>query len=502
MMPMLSTLKRIGLVLLCTLFPATVAAGVAPIAVFPLRDLSLGGNGVNLPFTQYLASRLAETGSEISSLDTIISFMANNRIRVAGQLETYHIKLVQEELGAAFILLGTITQAKENPTPSVGLTLNLIRTDDARTIWSYVGAISSADIQTILGVGDIKSVAGLEMVLGNDIMARWPGEIVNREQQTTISIDSIVLEPEHLSPGGEIYCAVSFRNIWQEGRAPRIFFKADDQFHAASLLPGSNTYAASWIVGEKDGRYPVTLILEWPFYGRTETVPLGFYIVDGAPPLVDVNLKGESMAGDPPIFTGEVTVVPQLLIRKPIVRWRIAFQTDTGIVLALQEGSGNLPEWFTWEGILGEFERPQGLYKVILDVWDESGNMGSATKQFELNRTIPMVAITAEKKEQEMVLDLQPDSKVPLAFWRLEMWSEEGKLLKTAEGSELPAQVKIDLPTNGEDQKIEGILMMGDVLGHKTQKEIKGLFPPAGQETDEETDKEAPLGTETWVEDF
>jgi hypothetical protein len=142
------------------------------------------------------------------------------------------------------------------------------------------------------------------------------------------------------------------------------------------------------------------------------------------------------------------------------------------------------------------------LYKVILDVWDESGNMGSATKQFELNRTIPMVAITAEKKEQEMLLDLQPDSKVPLAFWRLEMWSEEGKLLKTAEGSELPAQVKIDLPTNGEDQKIEGILMMGDVLGHKTQKEIKGLFPPAGQETDEETDKEAPLGTETWVEDF
>jgi TolB-like protein len=502
MMSMQSILQRIGLVLLCVFFPATVAAGIAPIAVFPLRDLSLGGNGINIPLTQYLASRLAENGSEVINLETIISFMANNRIRTSGQLETFHIKQVQEELGAAFILLGTVTQAKEIPIPSLGLTLNLIRTDDARTIWSYVGAVSGADIQTILGIADIKSIAGLEIVLGNDIMTRWPGEIVNREQVSSVSIDSIVLEPQNLSPGGEIYCSVTFRNIWQAGRAPRVFFKADDQIHAASLRPGSNTYEASWVVGDRDGRYAVTLILEWPFYGRIETVPLGFYVVDGAPPLLNVDLKGEQMQGDPPIFTGDVTVVPSLLIRKPIDRWRITFKTDTDIVLALQEGKGDLPEWFTWEGVLGDFDKPQGLYKVVLDVWDEAGNIGSATKEFELNRSIPSVTITAEKKEQEMVLDLQRDSKLPLAFWRLEMWSEEGKLLKAAEGRELPAQVKIDLPANSENQNIEGLLMMGDVLGHKTQKEIKGLLPVDGQETEKETEKGTKPGTQTWVEDF
>ena len=110
----------------------TSTAAAAPIAFFPLQDLSQGLNGINIPFTRYLAKRIDESGTGVFNFETIIAFMANNRIRSSGQLETYYINLVRQELGAAYVLLGTVTQNKEQPNLSLGVTLNLVRTSDAR----------------------------------------------------------------------------------------------------------------------------------------------------------------------------------------------------------------------------------------------------------------------------------------------------------------------------------------------------------------------------------
>ena len=293
------------------MLPTIASAASAPVAVFPLLNISQGPNGIDIPFSTYLIDRLEEHGVAISPLDTVISFMAHNRIRNAGQLESYHVRQLQEELGAAFVLLGSVVQSKEKPTLSFGVTLTLVRTNDARTIWSYVGALSRADIRKPLGIGEASSESALQVLLADDLLANWPAEVVSQEQQSTATIDSMVLTPDVAKPGGEVHATVRLRNLWPERRTPRVFFKADDQIHATTFTPASNSYEATWIAGETDGRFPVSLLLEWPLYGRTETLPLGSYLVDGVPPLVALDLKGEALPGDPPVFRGVGYVLAQ-----------------------------------------------------------------------------------------------------------------------------------------------------------------------------------------------
>ncbi|MEJ2690078.1 MAG: hypothetical protein P8130_09035 [Deltaproteobacteria bacterium] len=383
------------------------------------------------------------------------------------------------------------------------MTLNLVRTRDARTIWSYIGAVSAADHPKLLDLGKARTASELEPTLGDEIMSLWPGDILNQQQQQAASIDSVVLGPKEVAPGAELHCSVRLRNLWLESRSPRVFLKADDQIYAASFLPGSNTYEASWIAGQNDGRFPVTLILEWPLYGRTETVQLGYYLVDGLQPLLALDLKGAAMEGDPPVFRNEVALVPRRLIRKPIAHWHIVFRNKDDVVVAEQKTKGELPDVLIWRGrtTFGGFEK-EGVFKVQLEVWDEAGNKASATTRFEMNANAPVVKVAAEKEGQQVTLDLNKhDNKIPLAFWRLEMWSKEGKLLKTAEGKDLPAQVGVELPTAEDNQDIEGTLVVQDVLGNKARRTLKHLLVPPEPEK-KKGDVEEKTKTKAWVEEF
>ena len=502
---MMSIRKKLTIAILlalCALYSGGAAAAVAPIAVIPLQDLSQGRNGVNIPFTRYLVERLEKSGTEIISLEKIIAFMSNNRLRSTGELETYHINLLREELGAAYVLLGTVIQQKGSPTLSLGLVLNLVRTSDGRTVWSYAGASSSAEFRKLLGIGEFKSVEALQTVLVGEIINRWPGKSLAQEVQALVSIDSILLQPERVAPGAEIFCSVHIRNLWPEARAPRVFFKADDQIHAASLSPDGTTYEATWIAGEKDGRFPVTLILEWPFYGRTETYELGSYVVDSVLPLLRLDLKGGStLGGELPVFTNEVFMIPRRLIRKPITHWRVTIRNKDDVIIANQKTRGELPDILVWRGQnIFEGREVEGVYQVTLEVWDKTGNTASASTRFEMNNRLPSVAVTAEKKGQEVTLDMQSSGKVPLAFWRLEMWSTEGKLVKTAEGTELPVQIGMELPETEGNQDLVGTVVLQDILGNRVSREIKNLLQPP--EPEEGKVIEEITVTKPWVEEF
>ena len=112
------------------------------------------------------------------------------------------------------------------------------------------------------------------------------------------------------------------------------------------------------------------------------------------------------------------------------------------------------------------------------------------------------MAVAAAKEGREVMVDLKHDSKVPLAFWRLEMWSKEGKLLKTAEGKDLPAQIGIELPTAKEDQDIEGTLEVQDVLGNKALRKLDNLLRPPEPEKSKKEIIEEKTATKPWVEEF
>ena len=492
------------LVALCLGLPAVGLAAVAPVAVFPLQELGAGRNEVNLPLTRLLTDRLTVGGNEISRHETVIAFMANNRIRVVGYLESFHLARVREDLGAAFVLLGTVSQRKEWPQPSLGLTLQLVRTSDARAVWSYIGYVSVDDERRPLGVGEPRSVSDLQALLLDDILLRWPWEIVGEVQRSgVVSVDAITLQPTQVRPGGEIHAKVRLRNVWLPGRAPRVFFKADDQLHAARVSADGSTYEATWIAGEKDGRFPVTLILEWPLYGRTEAALLGSYLVDGNPPLFEIELRGTQLYEGVPVFRNELVILPRLLVRKPLERWRLDFRNASGQSIGVVDGDGNLPERFVWggrntEGIAVE----DGDFEVVLEAWDKAGNSAKASRHVTMERRLPEVELAVARSGRELVVDLEQSSKIPLAYWRMEMWTSEGKLLTEREGRELPVQIGIELPVE-EDPEIEGYVVVQDVLGKQVRQRLRDLLQLAAPPAAAAQAETKPEGiSESWVDEF
>lgn len=502
---------RILALAICFFWLPTLAWAAAPVAVFPLQELGDGRNDANLPLTKILAEQLAENGNKIIGLDTVIAFMANNRIRTLGHLDTFHISRVRSELGAAFILLGTVTQRKERPEPSLGLTLNLVRTSDARTVWSYVDSLSTGEEQRVLGIGEPQSTADLRPLLLKEIFKQWPWRIINEVQQAgSINIDSVLVEPKYVRPGDEVHSRVRLRKNWLTGKAPRVFFKADNQLYPATLSADGSTYEGSWIAGEENGSFPVDLLIEWPLYGRSETTLLGNYLVDGTPPLLEVELPGVKILDGMPVFHRQLVIAPRLLVRKSLSRWRLAFYYESGNLAGDMTGAGNVPKHFIWSG-KGNFGRLEdGVYKVVVEVWDKAGNLAKASKQVVLNRSMPKVDLAVEHDAEGLVVDLAHKGKVPLAFWRMEMWTKEGKLLTQSEGKELPVKIGVKL-SDSEQQDVEknirGVVVMEDVLGNQVRQKVEDLLPKleaqAKAKTKAEGESKKSKGiSEKWVNEF
>jgi hypothetical protein len=119
-----------------------------------------------------------------------------------------------------------------------------------------------------------------------------------------------------------------------------------------------------------------------------------------------------------------------------------------------------------------------------------------------MNRSLPQVALALDRNEEETVVDLAYDGKVPLKNWRLEMWTKEGRILTQAEGEELPARIGVELPESGQDQEVSGWLFYQDELGNKVRRKIENLFGELGN-TPEAKDKKEPTSiSESWVDEF
>ena len=479
--------------------PALASAIGTPVAVFPLQELREGRNDVDLQFTRTLIERLAENHNEVISLETIITFMAINRIRTVGHLETINISWARRDLAVGFVLIGTITQQKEKPSPSLGLVLNLVRTSDMQVVWSYIGSVSTTEERRVLAIGEPDSTEELQGMLLDEILEKWPWRIIKEEPQVgTLNIDSAILEPQFVRPGDEIHCRVRLRNTWPAGHEPRVFFKADDQLYPATVAADGFSYEATWVAGEQSGRFPVTLLLEWPYYGRIEMALLGTYVIDVIPPLFEIELRGVKYVENMPVFNQEVVIMPRMIVRKPLDRWHLAiYFEDDSTPVGDMNGAGNLPERIIWKG-RGRVE--DGIYEIVIEAWDEAGNSAIAKKNVVMDRSIPQVDLTMERSDEELVVDLKQIGKVPLKYWRLEMWTKEGRILTQTEGQELPGEIGIQLPPSSQDQAIEGFLFYEDILGKRVRKKVQDFLPKLGKKP---VEAEEPKGiSKKWVDEF
>jgi hypothetical protein len=151
---------------------ATAFAQQHSVAVFPVEDLSQGINSTNFDITRYLNAELAARGLNVALEDDIIAFMAAERIRHLGFLNTEHLLLAKNKLGVDLILFGTVSQNDAKNSPTFGLSLNLVRTKDGRTIWTSTGGLSLADMQHMLGLYEPSTLDDLLVILVRKVLAK------------------------------------------------------------------------------------------------------------------------------------------------------------------------------------------------------------------------------------------------------------------------------------------------------------------------------------------
>ena len=484
--------------LCCWLWVA--AAQAASIAVFPLQELGEGRNDANLGLTHTLIKQLAEGEHPVVTLNTVMSFMAHNRIRYLGHLQSYHIARARSDLGVSYVLVGTVSQRRERPEPSLGLTLNLIRTSDARTVWTYVGCVSMSEERRLLGIGEPRSVAGLQQIMMAEFKKEWPAALVATAQVegSTVLLDMARLEPRQLRPGEVLRGQVRLRERWTGNYQPQVYFEVNGQIYPARLDSDGRTYTGNWSVQRDDGTYSVNLLIEWPDYDRREKVMLGDYRVDGSAPVVSIDLRGTQHVDGEAVFNREVTIIPRLMVRKPLNRWRLAFYAEAGNLIGDMEGQGSLPEQFVWEGRTSYGQAEDGRYRIVLHVWDLAGNTARSERWLALNRSVPRVAIALESSQDVLQVDLSHEGKMPLDFWRMELWTREGTLIARQEGQELPITIALG---DAKLENLQGFVFVRDVLGNQVRQDVGELLPTLLQSPTQQQQQVKDL-SERWVDDF
>jgi len=474
----------------------TPAMARVKVAVFPFQDLTSEGNGVNWPLTEQLEVALEEKGLDVLSKQAVLSFMALHRIRTLGHLETYQINLAKKELGAKLILLGSVCQNKTTPPPALTLALYLVRTDDGRTIWSNVEDICCIETRNLLGLREPKTIEEISPLLSHNILSTWPANITEyTSKQKPVDIESAWLRPLFVRSGQDVQCSVHLRNPWLPSNKPMVSLKIGEKIIPTKETAGEGFYEASWPAEEADGRYPVSLLIQWPD-GKTDVNLIDSYFIDNQPPELDLNIKGTELAGKT-TFDGRIILIPRIHVREPILRWNILFKDNKDNIIFTQESKGFPPAQLFWRGTNNEGHQfPNGEYQVFVQLWDRAGNMAEASQWLTIKRKKPQLEIKVAVVDQELIIDLLHEKDIPVAFWQIKFRSANGVTLKVSEGNSFPAQIVFPLTAIPEaDKHLGGEIILQDILGNQTTKTIKDFM------TKDEEEREIKKA-DAWSEGF
>jgi len=149
---------------------------------------------------------------------------------------------------------------------SVGLVLQLMRTADAKVIWSMVRDLSQQDFTHILGISEASGVGDLTDKLISEIVHNWPREIdVTGEPSHAMQFEVARIYPRYVKPGHKVSCVVRPRIERTKVQRPKLILRIKQreiEMEEDKEYPG--TYRASWDASLTDGRYSVVLISVWP----------------------------------------------------------------------------------------------------------------------------------------------------------------------------------------------------------------------------------------------
>lgn len=471
------------------------------LAVMPVEDLSMGDNGLNPSMTSRLREALIRKGYAVVEEKRIIDFMAKNRIRRVGSLDTNNILRLRQELGIDYIMLGSVNQVREKEPAALGISLQIIQASDAKMVWAGSTQLCRADVRKFLGIAEPQNLSEIEEIVVARAMEIMPQDLpaISEAAKENFSED-IHLSPEVVKPGEKMRCRIRFSESNVKQSEVSVSVVVSGKVIEAVYLPQEKYYEAVWPATGKDGRYPVSVSINRGQQGR-KNIFAGSFLIDGQPPEIVLSLRGQELDGEV-VLRRQLTISSVLKEPEPITAWNISILDGSDQVVKAESGRGNLPGRFSWwgqrqDGVMAE----DGLYSVQVEVSDRAGNNAVASEKFRIVRKRPELTIATEKKEGEILLDLSYDGKVPLAFWRVELRSGTGVILQEKSGEKLPVQFTV--PYSNESEKISCRIFGQDVLGNKMRQIIENIIAlRPGRDKGGDQDSEDGTEDSGWSVDF
>jgi hypothetical protein len=177
-----------------------------------------------------------------------------------------------------------------------------------------------------------------------------------------------------------------------------------------------------------------------------------------------------------------------------------------GKILLEEKGSDQPPESFLWRGQDAKNQRHHpGVYVLKIAAWDRAGNMGWASERVQLLSVKPGLNLAVAREQGQIRATLSAQDQVGIAYWRLELWSQDNTMLKAFEGQSLPARIEVPELVGADTRPTDCIVQVRDILGMKATKKVPNLLaqltnqgPAAGDKTSLGADPAA----DDWQVDF
>lgn len=185
-------------------------SAVGPVlAVLPFADHTDEADAKTL-FVSLIETRLARGNFDLITTDDIRGTLRRLRIRSSGGASTAEAAAIVRELGARYLLLGSLDFFLPGVIPEAGFSARLLDTETMRIVWAASVAATGEDYAGLFGIGRVTSMEMLAEKLVEKAFAAF---------EETVDARRVAAEPQ---PGSPVFAVVPFDNLSENRRAGEI----------------------------------------------------------------------------------------------------------------------------------------------------------------------------------------------------------------------------------------------------------------------------------------
>jgi len=423
--------------------------------LLPVADTAVDYNGVDLSLTDNLHQLLVEAGLTLLDDVSMRQFLAANRLRHSGSIDSFTVQKIGRELAADMVLSATVCENGAPEKERFGLVLTAFETVNGTAVWSSQVSSSLYQETTLLGVGAPRDGAELKFLvllkMAQQAAVELPEIIPMRPsgEPRRLKLVDLRIFPEYVRGKSQVECQLKLESL--TGMPTRILLSSGEK--QVELLPGKvvGDYSGNWSAPAADGVYTVSLDI----YTESNPLPVpmhnyaGYTVINQAPQLT-IELKQGFTRNEVTIFREQLLITATLRPNRAVSRWQVMVTRADGTVVVNDQMDGELPRDLIWQGCNNKRQRlPDGEYTFTLIIWDAAGNRAETSRRVSIQSECqPIEANAVRRGQQNFVCLSTPEGSAGTLglSWKLQVLLPDGDLLMEHSGSSLP--VEFALPEN------------------------------------------------------